>query len=79
MFCGHFHTAPTQILTGEVRVEIRPSDPTQGFHILGCSCGGQEATVGRLALDGHPSLPGLIKEGRACPELRAQEQCLVVQ
>lgn len=40
MFCGHFHTAPTQILTGEVRVEIRPSDPTQGFHVLGCSYGG---------------------------------------
>ena len=38
MFCGHLHVEPTQILTGEVRVEIKPTEPNSRSSPLGCSC-----------------------------------------
>lgn len=37
MFCGHFHAEPTQILTGEVRVD-KPSGPRPRLPLPGCSC-----------------------------------------
>lgn len=51
MFCGHFHAEPTQILTGEVRVD-KPSGPRPGLPLPGCSCR-------RPHLPG--CLPGLVK------------------
>lgn len=54
MFCGHFHMAPTQILTGEVRVEIKPSAQLQASTSWGAAA---EAAGGRLALCNHPALP----------------------
>lgn len=36
--CGPFHVEPTQILTGEVRVEIKPSEPNSRLPPLWCSC-----------------------------------------
>ena len=36
--CGPFHVEPTQILTGKVRVEIKPSEPNSRLPPLWCSC-----------------------------------------
>lgn len=40
MFCGHFHMEPPQILTGEVRVDIKPSEPCSRLPHLGAAARG---------------------------------------
>lgn len=72
MFCGHLHVEPTQILTGEVRVEIKPSEPNSRFPPWGAAARGRKWKTGPLPA----SLPGLRasrpeKGGRGCLELQA--------
>lgn len=54
MFCGHFHVEPTQFLTGEVRVEIKPLEPNSRLPHLGCSC--QRPWVEGLPSAGTPAM-----------------------
>ena len=36
--CGPFHVEPSQIVSGKVRVEIKPSEPNSRLPPLWCSC-----------------------------------------
>lgn len=70
MFCGHFHAEPTQILTGEVRVD-KPSGPRPSFHVLGAAAGGH--TFHLPGASGRQQ-PGLVTGNGVVPSSRPRSR-----